>query len=674
MGFAPVFLDAALSDLFYEGYCNGALWPMFHSMTTYSKTEDNEYKAYVTANELFADAVCAVYKPGDIVWIQDYHLLLLPQELRRRLGYSPAIGFFLHIPFPHADVFRLLPHHSTLLESVMQADFVGFHTMDYVTNFATCLTRVCGVTPVAGRAVVPNDSGGHLVQFGALPLGIDFDRYHTGTKEEKVQALAAHTRRHLGVDKIVFSVSRLDYTKGVPHCLNAMRTFFQTNPEWVGRLTLILVVVPSRTRVDKYAELKKEIDRLVGEINGQLGTLLWDPIIYLYRSLDFNELLALYACADVGLIVPLRDGMNLCAKEYVAAHADGEGVLVLGNLAGAAHEMLEAVIVNPNSAESIVKGLKEALEMPGTDQAARNRDMAKRLETNDVHWWTSAFLHKLEETMILQQQMSVNHLDSEHREELVRAFRSARSRLLVLDYDGTLVPFSDLPSGAVPDNDIIELLGALAALPMTRVLILSGRDRNTLAEWLGKVPKLRMAAEHGCWTWTGTEWAIEESVMANTSTWKSVARTLMQEAVNLLAGSIVEEKEFSMVFHYRACESETSTLDRSKITKAVLELRAALQTALANLPVHLVDAKEALEVKAFGASKGAYYLRFLHKLEDDPDFVLAVGDDNTDEDVFEACEGQEVAHTVRVGFFPSKAAHHLYDYREVRKLLRRFLV
>eukprot|EP01105_Mastigella_eilhardi_P001545 TRINITY_DN1184_c0_g1_i2.p1 TRINITY_DN1184_c0_g1~~TRINITY_DN1184_c0_g1_i2.p1 ORF type:complete len:549 (-),score=155.95 TRINITY_DN1184_c0_g1_i2:58-1704(-) len=546
--------------------------------------------------------------------------------------------------------------------------------MDYVTNFATCMSRVCGVTPVAGRAVVPTEAGGHLIQFAALPLGIDFERYHLGAKTEKAQALAANTRRHLGVEKIVFSVSRLDYTKGVPHCLRAMNAFFQTNPEWVERLTLVLVVVPSRTRVEKYAELKKEIERLVSEINGQLGTLLWSPVIYMYRSLGFDELLALYACADVGLIVPLRDGMNLCAKEYVAAHADGQGVLVLGNLAGAAHEMLEAVIVNPNSAESIVKGLKEALEMPGPEQEARNKDMAKRLETNDIHAWTAAFMQNLEETLAMQRQMAVNHLDAAQADKLVQAFHNARSRLLVLDYDGTLVPFSDMPSGAVPDEDLISLLGALAALPMTRVLILSGRDRLTLAAWLGKVPKLRMAAEHGCYSWTGTEWEVEESVMANT-TWKSVARSRMQETEKLLAGSLIEEKEFSIVFHYRACTSQSATfsLDRGKVTKAVLALRSALQSTLSGLPVQITDAKEALEVKAFGASKGAFFLRLLHKLEDDPDFVFAVGDDNTDEDVFEVCEGHNACHTVRVGFCASKATHNLFDHNEVRKLLRRLL-
>eukprot|EP01105_Mastigella_eilhardi_P013803 TRINITY_DN3141_c0_g1_i3.p1 TRINITY_DN3141_c0_g1~~TRINITY_DN3141_c0_g1_i3.p1 ORF type:complete len:667 (+),score=160.72 TRINITY_DN3141_c0_g1_i3:526-2526(+) len=640
------------------------------------------------ANRLFAEKVVEVYRPGDIIWVQDYHLLMLPQELRTMLGYEATIAFFLHVPFPHVDVFRLLPHHTAILDSILQVDLAGFHTCDYIANFTCCMARLRGITPVLGRAVVPtvgnSATGSHLFQLGAFPMGIDYGKYHDGAAASGPQRVAAEVRTRLGVEKIVLAVSRLDYTKGVPHSLEAIRGLLRSCPEWRGRLAFVLVVVPSRIRVGKYAELKREIDRLVGEINGEVGTLNWSPVLYVYRALTEDELLGLYAGADVCLVLPLRDGMNLIAKEYVAARSGCNGVLVLSTLAGAARELVEAVQVNPNSMDSVVGGLKTALGMDPAEQIARMRAMGRRVERYDVRAWAESVLHAVEEVASLQQCLAVRALDGAAADAIVFAFARARNRLLVLDYDGTLAPFAEDPAAATPDAALLVTLSELSAMPRTRVVVLSGRDRGSLGAWLGDVRGLRLAAEHGAWTWTQREWVLEESALVSPA-WKEAALPLMRSSAALLRCAIVEEKEYSAVFHYRACLGSALSaaaepgapppLGRKRVLDVVLSLRSALQDACAGLPVRVVDAQEALEVKAAGASKGAYFLRLLRRLVDEdgaaPDFVLAVGDDNTDEDVFEVLP--EGAHSVRVGLQPSRAQHNVFGPENVRALLARFL-
>jgi trehalose 6-phosphate synthase/phosphatase len=671
MGHFPAFLPATLSDLFYEGFCNGALWPVLHSMPMYSKTLDEEYAAFVKATNIFADAIQRVYKPGDVLWIQDYHLLLLPAEVRRRLGKNVTIAFFLHIPFPSVDVFRLLPSHEVIMDSLLQVDLAGFHTTEYVSNFIGCMSRLRGLSPVLGRLLVP--STGQLIQVSAFPMGIDFAKYNAACTEPGPQKLAKAIRAHLDpAEKVVFSVARLDYTKGVPHSLVAIRSFFKDSPEWIGKIVFVLVVVPSRTHVDKYAELKQEIDRLVGELNGEFGTLTWSPVIYMYRSLGWDELIGLYSAADVGLVIPLRDGMNLCAKEYVAVHANTSGVLVLSNLAGAAKELIEAVIVNPNSTDSIVAGLKQALAMPSVQQVSRNMQMAKRIQQMDITFWTKSIFKQLDEVKEMQQKLSVSILDQPAREKMLQHFLQAKTRLLVLDYDGTLVPFVNNPSEAAPDAELVDILQELTQIPNTTVLVLSGRDKVTLGKWLGAL-SLDIAAEHGAWHWSPSKgcWTQNPKLgnASEHSKWKAGLRPLMEDAVRVLPGAFVEEKEYSLVFHFRACSSGLSfhVLERQKMMDVVLTLKATLLANVAGLPVRVMDAKEAIEVKAIGTSKGEFYLSFLHSLPVSPGFVLAAGDDTTDEDLFEA---MPFGYSIRVGFFPSSAHYNIADCSATRELLR----
>src|SRR5205823_13699613 len=335
---------------------NGTLWPLFHSFSTYAKYSASEWEAYRAVNARFADAIVRALRPNDQLWIHDYHLLLLPRLIRERVPEA-RVGFFLHIPFPPYDVFRLLPWHRDILQGMLGADLIGFHTYDYARAFLGSVLRDLGLDNRIGAIV----AGHRVVQVDVFPLGIDVAKFGSESVGPSVERYLARMRRGTGPSKLLFSISRLDYTKGIPQQLDAFERFLESHAEWRRKVTYLLAVVPSRERVTQYARLKRDIDERVGRINSRYGTIAWTPIRYLYRQLDFDELLALYRASDVALVAPLRDGMNLVAKEFVAAKQEPRGVLILSEMAGASKELREALIVNPSDVKDIVEALNRVM-------------------------------------------------------------------------------------------------------------------------------------------------------------------------------------------------------------------------------------------------------------------------------------------------------------------------
>src|SRR6266568_8312627 len=383
----PVFLSKHLARSFYAGFSNGTLWPLFHSFSTYARYSASEWAAYREVNERFADEVAHALRPDDVVWIHDYQLLLVPQMIRERVP-DARIGFFLHIPFPPYDVFRLLPWHREVLEGLLGADLIGFHTYDYARAFLGSVLRDLGLDNRIGTIV----AGHRAVQVDVFPLGIDVTKFNSTSIGPAAARSIARLRKGLEPSKLLFSISRLDYTKGIPEALEGFGRFLEVHPEWRRKITYFLAVVPSRERVAEYARLKRTIDERVGRINSRYSTIAWSPIRYVYRQLDFDELLALYRVSDVAIVTPLRDGMNLIAKEHVAAKQEPRGVLILSEMAGASKEMREALIVNPNDVEDVVGAIHRALTMPLDEQAARIRAMQERLRRYDARTWAARFL------------------------------------------------------------------------------------------------------------------------------------------------------------------------------------------------------------------------------------------------------------------------------------------
>jgi trehalose 6-phosphate synthase/phosphatase len=374
---------------FYEGYSNGVLWPLFHYLLDQIPLQVSDWEGYVEANRVFADVVAAHYRPGDMIWVHDYQLLLLPGLLRERLP-GARIGFFLHIPFPSEELFRTLASRDRLLQGMLGADLVGFHTPAYLRHFATSLTDILGHSVEIDRVQLP----AREVRLGVFPMGVDATTFAQLADDPAVEGEAEAIRGD-GSVRILVGVDRLDYTKGIPRRLLAYERMLHAHPELREKVRLVQVAVPSRTNVGAYQDFRALVDGLVGRINGAFGTARWVPVHYIFRALSEPDLVALYRAADVMLVTPLRDGMNLVAKEFVASRTDGDGVLVLSEFAGAAWELPEALQVNPYDVDGSAEVYYRALEMPREERRVRLAPLRTRVQTFDVHRWVASFLECL---------------------------------------------------------------------------------------------------------------------------------------------------------------------------------------------------------------------------------------------------------------------------------------
>jgi trehalose 6-phosphate synthase/phosphatase len=654
-GAYPLSLEAADMDSFYHGFCNGTLWPLFHYFPSYAIYSERDWETYRRVNEKFCEALMELVQPGDEIWVHDYQLLLLPALLRKRLT-DASIGFFLHIPFPSFEVFRQLPTRwrRELLEGVLGADLMGFHTHDYAQHFLHSVFRTLGYEHYLGQINV----GGVIHRVETFPIGIEYDRFWQAAGSAEVAETRARMASGLAERRVIFSVDRLDYSKGILHRLRGFEAFLSSRPDYAGKVTFVLLVVPSREQVALYQRMKQELDELVGQINGRHGSVDWVPIVYQYRSVPFTELVALYSLADVALITPLRDGMNLVAKEYVACKPEGNGVLILSDMAGAARELGEALQINPNHTREIAEAIEEALTMPAADQVRRMRAMQGRVKSYDATRWVESFLSALRRTKDRQGKLLTRHLSGAALVDVLERHRRAAKRVLLLDYDGTLVPIADTPADAAPDRELIALLRELQT-PSQSVRVVSGRDHRSLAEWFQDVP-IRLVAEHGAWQ--RDEQGHWSTPKALPNEWKKQLRPLVQSYVERVPGSSLEEKDFSLVWHYRLASDQELAAERAK------ELTDDVVSYTANLDVQVLEGKKAIELRNSGVSKGA---AGNSAIADHPEFVFAAGDDPTDEDLFRALPREAV--TVCVGGIHSYATYRLSDYRELRAFLRQLL-
>jgi len=487
-------------------------------------------------------------------------------------------------------------------------------------------------------------------------MGIDYEKYSQAVADKGVKAEIGKILEKVGGRKIIISIDRLDYTKGIIQRLEAFDLFLSENPRYKGRVTLIMVAVPSRTGVEDYRALRNRLEQLVGRINGEHGAIGYMPVWYLYRFVPFKKLAALYSVADVALVTPLRDGMNLIAKEFIATKTDGRGVLIISEMTGAARELGEALIVNANNKAAIVQAIKEALEMPPLEQIERNRLMQERLRRYDVSRWSGEFLSVLSDIKKTQQELSVRRLSETARKNLVGDYGQSRKRLLLLDYDGTLVGFRGKPAEAEPDDEIMSLLQSLSNDPKNNVVVISGRDKATLEKWLSSL-NAALVAEHGGWIkQSGEEWQCTQPFEAE---WKNAIRPILELYSDRTPGSSVEEKDFSLVWHYRRADPELAYV-RSQ------ELRGALLNLTENLDVGVFEGNKILEIRNVGVNKGRAVEFWI--ADSDWDFLLAVGDDYTDEEMFAVMPDD--AYSIKVGLSMSKARFNIDTVTEIRSLLK----
>ncbi len=645
----PVYLTRREVREYYDEFSNAVLWPVFHYLLERLPLESATWETYRGVNERFADRIATQYHAGDLIWIHDYHLLLVPGLLRRLLP-DARIGFFLHIPFPDAEVFRTLPWRRDILEGLLGADLIGFHTYSYLQHFAGALADLSGVEPEDDGVWVDD----RRVRLGVFPMGIDAAAFQQLASSRAVEEQVQMIRREAQGRTILLGVDRLDYTKGIPRRLLALERLLQNDASLRDRIRLIQVAVPSRDAVPSYQEISREIDQLIGRINGTYGTATSVPLHYLHQSVTQDHLVVLYRAADVMLVTPLRDGMNLVAKEYVASHTDDGGVLVLSEFAGAADELHEAILVNPYDTRDLAAKIGEALAMPMDERARRMRAMRRRVMTHDVHRWANDFVHALERDPGREARATPEAA----LKDVIPQLRTAEVLALLLDYDGTLVPIAQTPEQAAPDSALLQLLASLARRPHTLVHLVSGRPRETLEAWFAELP-ITLWGEHGIWVRRVENRDWQEAFAVPDVGWMKQARAVMEDFAEDTPGAFVEQKRASIAWHYR----QTTRAFGNAQARA---LRVALAKALANAPVDILEGKKVLEVRPRGAGK-ALLIHWLLSHDPPPTLLAAFGDDRTDEELFGALPPGSIS--VHVGPGASMATHRLRDWSGTRTVL-----
>ncbi|HEX8709373.1 MAG TPA: bifunctional alpha,alpha-trehalose-phosphate synthase (UDP-forming)/trehalose-phosphatase [Pyrinomonadaceae bacterium] len=651
-------IPAEMAHGFYEGYANQTLWPLFHQFPSLLNFNPEHWKAYIDANLRFRDAVLKHLTPDDIVWIHDYQLMLLPRLLREAAPEA-RIGFFLHIPFPSSPIFRLLPRREELLEGLLGADYIAFHTYGYLQHFRASALRVLGLESRMDSVEI----GGRSVRLDALPIGIAPKEFTQllQTDEQTRNRLAELRQRFTG-RHILLGVDRLDYTKGIPERLRTFRRMLRQAPALRGKAVLIQVAVPSREVIPMYKELRQEVDELVGKINGEFSTPDWTPIVYIRRGIPRSELAALYAAADVALVTPLRDGLNLVAKEYVACQQEGTGALVLSEFAGAAAEMGEAFLVNPYDEERTAEVIERALSLPVEERRERMAALHKRVLRNNVFAWSDRFLNNLVEAAMERGEHPAEKPKRLPVSEVTDAYRAAGQRRLLLDYDGTLVPYANRPQDAVPPPGLITTLSRLARNPANTVALISGRSQRDVERWFGQVRGLWLAAEHGAIMRSPETMRWELYRAGYSDEWKERVSPMLEHYVNRTPGSFIEEKEFSLVWHYRMSDPEFGAWLAN-------ELVSNLEQMLAETELRAFRGQKSVEVKLAWANKGEVLSR-LDAATPAPAFCFAAGDDRTDEDLFARLPDD--AWTVHVGDGRTRAQFCVSNPVEMRQLLNRF--
>ena len=646
--YLPIFLDRQDAADYYDGYSNSSLWPLFHYMTTYGRHDQRWFDAYQRVNRIFADKVMAVASPGDLVWVHDYHLMLLPAMIKERAP-DVKVGFFFHTPFPSSEIYRCLPHREALLWGLIGADLIGFQTFGYLRHFRSTVLRLLGLE--SDMSALIHDQ--RMTSLGVYPIGINANKFKNELLSDAyIKHLIDYGQAHHN-KKIVLSVERLDYTKGIPRRLDAIEQFLSQR-EGTDDVVFIFISVPSREDVDAYKTLIDEVQGQVSQINGQYSTIQNVPLHFINQSVDFSQLCALYSLADVCMVTPLIDGMNLVAKEYIACQREKSGVLILSEFAGAAQELPNSLIVNPYNREQMVESLHKALAMAQEERNERMALMKERVMTYDAVQWANTFLADLEgQTSVSIGAGKTRMISTED----VRHFCEGTKLGLFLDYDGTLAELRKKPSEAYPRQEILDLFALLTDTPNLEVCIISGRKRKDVAEWFGD-QNFYLVAEHGFFYKIPgeTEWrAFDEKADLS---WMDRIIEVFQHYSGMTPGSFVEVKTSSVVWHYRESDPEFGSWKAHQLV-------AELHDMLSNLPVEIHHGKKIVEVCSIQINKGMVMEYLLSEQEFDK--ALCAGDDETDESMFRSQMPNLIS--VKVGEGATSAQYRCPGPKAFRKFL-----
>ncbi|KAH7909154.1 trehalose 6-phosphate phosphatase [Hygrophoropsis aurantiaca] len=637
--YVPVWMDDKIAHGHYDGYCKTILWPLFHyllwqDVATEYASADTHYEHYEKANQAFASRIASILKPGDLVWVHDYHLLLVPRLLRATLGEKggdAVIGLFVHTPFPSSEVFRCLPRRQELLDGMLGANLVCFQTYSYSRHFISTCVRVCGyeTTPSReggnGQKYVGIDVQGHVAAVSHCPVGIDADRVARDTLRPGIQPKLEAIRALYADKKIIVGRDKLDVVKGVLQKLRAFEKLLQDYPEWLGNVVLIQVTSPALSDSPK---LERQVSELVAHINGEYGSLDFIPVHHYHQTLKKDEFYALLSVADLGVITPLRDGMNTTSMEFVIAQErTKQSPLVLSEFMGISQHMGDALQVNPWDLGDVAAAMNRGLVMPRSEKLSRHQKLHKVVTTHTSHTWAAVLVK-----MLLGQ---INGRNTARRtpfipkEHLKASYDKAAKRLFLFDYDGTLTPIVKTPAMAVPSQDTLVALERISADPRNIVYIVSGRDQEFLETHLGHIKRLGMSAEHGGFmrepgvdTWENFTESIDMS-------WMEEVAEIFRYYTERTTGSHIEMKKSSITWHYRSSDPEWGQF-QCRQCQDLLENNLAHKR-----PIEVLVGKKNLEVRPIAVNKGEIVKRIMYK-NPDSEFVFCAGDDKTDEDMFRA--------------------------------------
>lgn len=654
----PIVVPKAAYNSYYNKYCNNVIWPLFHyerSMVHYSPTG---WKNYQLINQLVADAIIKEAREDDTVWVHDFQLMLVPGMVKEKRA-DLKLGFFLHIPFPSSEIFRELPQRSEILNSLLTCDLVGFHDLSYVTHFKSCVTRILGQSPenTAER------------KWGVYPISIDTLHFQNLAQAEETKVLVEKFTKSKGHMKWILGVDRLDYIKGLVMKLRSFKDFLRKNPESVGQVQMVQVVIPSRTEVPEYRLLKERIEQIVSSINGEFGSPTYMPVSYIFHSVTPYELSALYQVSDVLHVGSRRDGMNLVSLEYVVSQRENhEGAVLMSEFAGAHSTLSYAFSINPWDIEGTAKVMKEAFFCPENLKRERMQSMQRFLNNYNSSDWAQVFLRDLKkEVKVKDETVPVT------TEGLFSWMKNLKKKkiLFFCDLDGTLLPIASHPKEVRMGEKTKKILHEIAHNKQFQFVIVSGRDRDFLQEqFVDRDLNFSLAACHGAYAYSKKDEKWQSLVPNDSNKWRENVMEVLKLYTIRTPGSFIEDKGHALTWHYRSSPPGFADFLANK-------LYIELEENLTSQPVQVMRGKKVIEVKSIHANKGSFVQHWLQQLNDEekPEVIVALGDDTTDEDMFTALQDQNdiSAYCIKVGTGKTNARYYIKDQATVDPLLERML-
>ncbi|XP_057465663.1 probable alpha,alpha-trehalose-phosphate synthase [UDP-forming] 7 [Actinidia eriantha] len=701
----PAFLPPEILEKYYHGFCKQHLWPLFHYMLPFSSSHGGRFdrslwEAYVAANKIFSQKVIEVINPeDDYVWIHDYHLMVLPTFLRRHFNRL-RMGFFLHSPFPSSEIYRTLPVREEILKALLNSDLIGFHTFDYARHFLSCCSRMMGLEYQSKRGYIGLEYYGRTVGIKIMPVGIHMGQIESVLRLADKEWRVGELKQQFEGKTVLLGVDDMDIFKGVNLKLLAMEQMLKQHPKWQGRAVLVQISNPARGRGKDLEEIEDEIQESCKRINETFGQPGYDPIVFINRPISLSERAAYYTFAECVVVTAVRDGMNLTPYEYVvcrqgisasdsSSQSDGpkKSMLVVSEFIGCSPSLSGAIRINPWNVEATAEALNEAISMADTEKQLRHEKHYRYVSTHDVAYWSRSFFQDMERTckdhfrrlcwgIGLSFGFRVVALDPNFRkltiDTIVSAYSRAKNRAILLDYDGTVMPQTSM--NKTPNQEVISIINSLCGDVSNTVFIVSGRGKDSLGKWFAPCKKLGIAAEHGYFMrWSADkEWEI--CGQGSDFGWMQIAEPVMKLYTEATDGSYIETKDSALVWHYQDA-------DLGFGSSQAKEMLDHLENVLANEPVAVKSGQFIVEVKPQGVSKGLVAEKIFTSMAESgrqADFVLCIGDDRSDEDMFEiignamnigVLSSNTAVFACTVGQKPSKAKYYLDDTIEVITML-----